>query len=55
LCKNDAGIEKYSEYPMAAIVATAHEEKIDMHGIENFQAVRGKNKKGKILKKQTLL
>jgi len=45
LCKNDAGIEKYSEYPMAAaIVAAAHEEKIELHGIENFRAVRGRNK-----------
>lgn len=38
-----AGIEKYSEHPLAqAIVDAAHSEKIEIHGVENFQAVMGK-------------
>ena len=38
-----AGIETYSEHPLAqAIVAAANEEKIDIHAVENFQAVMGK-------------
>ncbi|MCC6160357.1 MAG: heavy metal translocating P-type ATPase [Deltaproteobacteria bacterium] len=41
-----AGIERYSEHPLAAaIVAAANEEKIDIHGVENFQAVMGKGAK----------
>lgn len=38
-----AGIESYSEHPLAqAIVDAAREEKIEIHGVENFQAVMGK-------------
>jgi Cd2+/Zn2+-exporting ATPase len=41
-----AGIESYSEHPLAtAIVAAANEEKIDIHAFENFQAVMGKGAK----------
>lgn len=41
-----AGIETYSEHPLAqAIVAAANEEKIDIHAVENFQAVMGKGAK----------
>jgi Zn2+/Cd2+-exporting ATPase len=41
-----AGIESYSEHPLAtAIVAAANEEKIDIHAVENFQAVMGKGAK----------
>ena len=41
-----AGIEKYSEHPLAqAIVTAANEEKIEIHGVENFQAVMGKGAK----------
>ena len=42
-----AGIETYSEHPLAqAIVMAANEEKIEIHGVENFQAVMGKGAKG---------
>ena len=38
-----AGIETYSEHPLAqAIVDAAREEKIEIHRVENFQAVMGK-------------
>ena len=38
-----AGIETYSEHPLAqAIVDAARFEQIDIHGVENFQAVMGK-------------
>jgi Cd2+/Zn2+-exporting ATPase len=38
-----AGIETYSEHPLAqAIVDAARDEKIEFHGAENFQAVMGK-------------
>ncbi|MEQ1646398.1 MAG: heavy metal translocating P-type ATPase, partial [Pyrinomonadaceae bacterium] len=38
-----AGIETYSEHPLAqAIVDAARDEKIEIHGVENFQAVMGK-------------
>jgi len=41
-----AGIETYSEHPLAqAIVAAANEERIEIHAIENFQAVLGKGAK----------
>ena len=41
-----AGIETYSEHPLAqAIVAAAREERIEIHGVENFQAVMGKGAK----------
>ncbi len=41
-----AGIEKYSEHPLAqAIVTAAREEKLDIHAVENFQAVMGKGAK----------
>ena len=41
-----AGIESYSEHPLAqAIVAAAREEKITLHSAENFQAVLGKGAK----------
>ena len=41
-----AGIESYSEHPLAAaIVTAANEEKLDIHGVENFQAVMGKGAK----------
>ncbi|MCY7375948.1 MAG: cation-translocating P-type ATPase [Pyrinomonadaceae bacterium] len=41
-----AGIEKYSEHPLAqAIVTAAREEKIEIHAVENFQAVMGKGAK----------
>ena len=41
-----AGIETYSEHPLAqAIVDAAREEKIEIHGVENFQAVMGKGAK----------
>ena len=41
-----AGIEKYSEHPLAsAIVAAADAEKLDSHAVENFQAVMGKGVK----------
>lgn len=38
-----AGIERYSEHPLAqAIVDAARGESIEIHGVENFQAVMGK-------------
>ena len=38
-----AGIESYSEHPLAsAIVAAANAENIDLHEVENFRAVLGK-------------
>jgi Cd2+/Zn2+-exporting ATPase len=41
-----AGIETYSEHPLAlAIVTAANEEKIDIHAVQNFQAVMGKGAK----------
>jgi Cd2+/Zn2+-exporting ATPase len=41
-----AGIEKYSEHPLAqAIVTAASEERIEIHHVENFQAVIGKGAK----------
>ena len=41
-----AGIETYSEHPLAqAIVTAANEEKIQIHAVENFQAVLGKGAK----------
>jgi len=41
-----AGIERYSEHPLAsAIVAAANAENIDLHQVENFQAVLGKGAK----------
>ncbi len=41
-----AGIESYSEHPLAAaIVAAANEERIEIHAVENFQAVLGKGAK----------
>ncbi len=41
-----AGIETYSEHPLAqAIVTAANEEKLVIHGVENFQAVMGKGAK----------
>ncbi len=41
-----AGIESYSEHPLAqAVVDAANEEKIEIHGVENFQAVMGKGAK----------
>ncbi len=41
-----AGIESYSEHPLAAaIVNAAKEEKIQMHEAQNFQAVMGKGAK----------
>lgn len=41
-----AGIETYSEHPLAqAIVGAANEEKIEIHRVENFQAVMGKGAK----------
>lgn len=41
-----AGIEKYSEHPLAqAIVTAANEERIEIHQVENFQAVMGKGAK----------
>lgn len=41
-----AGIEAYSEHPLAqAVVDAANEEKIEIHGVENFQAVMGKGAK----------
>ncbi len=41
-----AGIEKYSEHPLAqAIVTAAREEKLEIHAVENFQAVMGKGAK----------
>ncbi|HRH41679.1 MAG TPA: cation-translocating P-type ATPase [Pyrinomonadaceae bacterium] len=41
-----AGIEKYSEHPLAtAIVAAAYAENLDSHAVENFQAVMGKGAK----------
>ncbi len=41
-----AGIETYSEHPLAqAIVAAANEERIEIHAVENFQAVLGKGAK----------
>ena len=41
-----AGIESYSEHPLAAaIVTAANEEKLDIHAVENFQAVMGKGAK----------
>lgn len=41
-----AGIEKYSEHPLAnAIVTAAHAENLDSHRVENFQAVMGKGAK----------
>ena len=41
-----AGIETYSEHPLAqAIVDAARFEKLEIHGVENFQAVMGKGAK----------
>ena len=41
-----AGIEMYSEHPLAqAIVDAAESEKLELHGAENFQAVMGKGAK----------
>ena len=41
-----AGIESYSEHPLAAaIVAAASAENLDSHRVENFQAVLGKGAK----------
>ena len=41
-----AGIESYSEHPLAqAIVDAAQFEKLEIHGVENFQAVLGKGAK----------
>jgi Zn2+/Cd2+-exporting ATPase len=41
-----AGIESYSEHPLAAaIVNAANEERIQLHGARNFQAVMGKGAK----------
>jgi Cd2+/Zn2+-exporting ATPase len=41
-----AGIETYSEHPLAqAIVTAANEERIEIHAVENFQAVLGKGAK----------
>lgn len=41
-----AGIESYSEHPLAtAIVRAANEERIEIHAVENFQAVMGKGAK----------
>ena len=41
-----AGIETYSEHPLAqAIVTAAREERIEIHAVENFQAVMGKGAK----------
>jgi len=41
-----AGIETYSEHPLAqAIVRAANEESIEIHQVENFQAVMGKGAK----------
>lgn len=41
-----AGIESYSEHPLAAaIVAAATAENIDLHQVKNFQAVIGKGAK----------
>ena len=41
-----AGIEKYSEHPLAqAIVDRAQYEKLEIHGVKNFQAVVGKGAK----------
>lgn len=41
-----AGIERYSEHPLAqAIVTAATEERIEIHAVENFQAVMGKGAK----------
>jgi len=38
-----AGIEKYSEHPLAqAVVDAARVEKVEIHGVENFRAVLGK-------------
>jgi len=38
-----AGIETYSEHPLAqAILDAARFEKLEIHGVENFQAVMGK-------------
>ncbi|NNE66234.1 MAG: cation-translocating P-type ATPase [Pyrinomonadaceae bacterium] len=41
-----AGIESYSEHPLAtSIVKAAQEEKVEMHSVKNFQAVMGKGVK----------
>ncbi|MGI8467267.1 MAG: heavy metal translocating P-type ATPase [Pyrinomonadaceae bacterium] len=41
-----AGIERYSEHPLAqAIVDAAQFEKLEIHAVENFQAVLGKGAK----------
>jgi len=41
-----AGIESYSEHPLAnSIVRAAKEENLEMHAVENFQAVMGKGVK----------
>ncbi len=41
-----AGIESYSEHPLAqAIVAAARGEKLDLHAAKNFQAILGKGAK----------
>ncbi|REJ76455.1 MAG: cation-transporting P-type ATPase [Acidobacteria bacterium] len=41
-----AGIESYSEHPLAtSIVQAANDEKVEMHEVKNFQAVVGKGVK----------
>ncbi len=41
-----AGIESYSEHPLAqAIVTAAHNEKLEIHRVENFQSILGKGAK----------
>jgi Cd2+/Zn2+-exporting ATPase len=41
-----AGIETYSEHPLAqAIVTAAADEQLEIHAVENFQAVMGKGAK----------
>ncbi|HEV8160311.1 MAG TPA: cation-translocating P-type ATPase [Pyrinomonadaceae bacterium] len=41
-----AGIESYSEHPLAqAIVTAAYNEKLEIHRVENFQSILGKGAK----------
>ena len=41
-----AGLESYSEHPLAvSIVKAAEKEKVEMHAVKNFQAVMGKGVK----------
>ncbi len=41
-----AGIESFSEHPLAqAIVTAAHNEKLEIHRVENFQSILGKGAK----------